>query len=98
MAGVGVTGQADKNAACIGIPVGGAQTGELVREETPGPEIREPASLSEALSAMLLAETDHVRVVDGAGTYRGTLTVAAIVKTAMPPAPDGVPADSGERS
>ncbi len=64
------------------------ETAELVMDERPSPEVPASASLSEALSAMLLAETDHVRVVDSNGTRLGTLTVAAIVKAAMPPAPD----------
>jgi osmoprotectant transport system ATP-binding protein len=64
------------------------ETAELARAERPGPEVPATASLSEALSAMLLAETDQVRVVDDQGTHLGMLTVAAIVKAAMPPAPD----------
>jgi osmoprotectant transport system ATP-binding protein len=62
-------------------------TAELVADQRPGPEVPATASLSEALSAMLLAETDHVRVVDANGNPRGTLTVTAIVHAAMPPAP-----------
>jgi osmoprotectant transport system ATP-binding protein len=58
------------------------ETAELVPDDRGGPDVTLPASLSEALSAMLLAETDRARVVGDDGRFRGTLTVAAIVEAA----------------
>jgi len=55
----------------------------LVQEDGGGPGVPAAAMLSQALSAMLLAETDRVRVVESDGAYLGTLTVAAIVKSAV---------------
>jgi osmoprotectant transport system ATP-binding protein len=55
----------------------------LVKEDGGGgPDVPAGAMLSDALSTMLLAETDRVRVVDAKGGYVGTLTVGAIVKSA----------------
>jgi len=62
------------------------EPGSLVKEGVgAGPEVRASAMLSDALSAMLLAETDRVRVVDDQGGYVGTLTVGALVKSADNP-------------
>jgi osmoprotectant transport system ATP-binding protein len=47
-----------------------------------GPDVPAGATLSNALSAMLLAETDRVRVIDAQAAYLGTLTIAAIVNSA----------------
>jgi osmoprotectant transport system ATP-binding protein len=55
----------------------------LTSEHGTGPEVPATASLSQALSAMLLAGTDRVRVV-GDDRYLGTLTVAGIVRSATP--------------
>ncbi|HEY8642839.1 MAG TPA: ABC transporter ATP-binding protein [Candidatus Dormibacteraeota bacterium] len=58
----------------------------LVKEEGgAGPDVPAGAMLSDALSAMLLAETDRVRVVDDKAGYLGTLTVSALVKSADNP-------------
>jgi len=58
----------------------------LVKEEGgAGPDVPAGAMLSDALSAMLLAETDRVRVVDDKAGYLGTLTVSAVVKSADNP-------------
>ena len=54
----------------------------LVPGDGAGPEVPADATLSEALSAMLLAETERVRVVDGKGAFLGQLTVAALFRVA----------------
>src|SRR2546421_6706168 len=47
-----------------------------------GPVVPGDATLSQALSAMLLADTDRVRVVDGDGRFLGQLSVTAIFRSA----------------